>query len=322
MSSKVNVQYIASSGNIYNLKTDGELKIKNANFHNYDWTPDVVQNRFGTSVSRFTREAITYAVTLYFYGSYAMCKSHIEAMHADFERDKINLSPGRLVWGDCYIDCYATSSSTYPGDGNAWVVNEVEFYCPYPFWIQEQSISIQPIGASPVGDREKKYNYQYYYAYGANQTSTTVNLDYYSDCDFRMVAYGSFSALYVTISGNVYNVQYPAAAAEYMVIDSRQNGIYKGQAYLVGNNGAITNVFDYRNPEYSLYEKIPAGTITIDYPRTYGLDITFFMERSEPILKTQKQTAATNEPVVATPIKIASQMITVTKEAASSWTQN
>lgn len=285
MISKVQVQYIASSGNVYDLKAAGELKIKNANFHKYAWVPDAVQNRFGTSVSRFTREPVTYEVMLYFFGSYMQEKAHIEALHADFERDKINLTPGRLVWGDCYIECYITSSSTYPGDGNAWVVNEIEVYCPYPFWIQEQTVSITPIGETPVESRNKKYDYQYWYSYGANQTSITVNLDYYSTCDFKLVAFGAFSAMYVTISGNVYNVQYPAAAAEYMVIDSRQHGIYKGQAYLVGNNGRITNVFDYRNPNYSLYEKIPAGTITIEYPRTYGIDLTFFMERPEPIIR-------------------------------------
>lgn len=281
----VNVTYTASSGNVYNLKTTG-LKIKEANYHNYEWTPDITERQLGVTVNRFKKAPIAYQTTLMFMGSYLENKALLEAMHADFERDIISNTPGILTWGECYIKTFVRSSSTFPDeDTNLYTRNVVEFYCPYPFWIAEKSISITPLNMEVLDDRDKGYTYEYWYKYAQNQTVTTIqtNANYYSDCDFKLTAYGPFSSLYVTISGQIYNISFPADAAEYMVIDTRKNGLYKGQAYLVRNNGDIVNVFDYRNPNYELFKKVPAGTIVINYPRTYGVDLTFYMERSEPI---------------------------------------
>lgn len=276
------VKYVASSGNEYNLKADG-LKVKEANFHKYEWAMDVSEYRFGVTVDRWRKEAITYATTLMFVGTYAENLALITALHADFERDIITNKPGRLIWGGCYIETFARASSTYPDETNLWTRNEVEFYCPYPFWIQEKSIQILPIDREATDDRDKGYSYQYWYQYAKNKTITTVDLNYYAETDFKMVAYGPFASLYVTISDNVYNVNYAADAAEYMVIDTRRHGDQRGQAYLVRNNGTRVNVFDYRNPNRPLFQKVPPGTIVINYPRQHGIDLTFFMERSEPV---------------------------------------
>lgn len=281
----VNVIYTGSSGNSYSLKTTG-LKIKEANYHNYEWTPDTTERQFGVTVNRFKKAPIAYQTTFMFTGPYESNKALLEALHADFERDIISNTPGTLTWGECYIKTFVRSSSTFPDeDTNLFTRNVVEFYCPYPFWIAEKSVSITPLNMEVLEDRDKGYTYEYWYKYAQNQTVTTIqtSANYYSDCDFRMTAYGPFSSLYVTISGQIYNISFAADAAEYIVVDTRKNGLYKGQAYLVRNNGDIVNVFDYRNPNYELFKKVPAGTIVINYPRTYGIDLTFFMERSEPI---------------------------------------
>ena len=68
-----------------------------------------------------------------------------------------------------------------------------------------------------------------------------------------------------------------------MTIDSRQKGRLKGEAYLVKEDGTRVNVFDYRAPECRLFKKVPPGRLTIDYSRQHGIDLTVFLERSEPI---------------------------------------
>ena len=42
----IKVIYEASGGKRYDLKAD-PIKIKNANFHNYAWTKEVVSMRYG-----------------------------------------------------------------------------------------------------------------------------------------------------------------------------------------------------------------------------------------------------------------------------------
>lgn len=285
----IEVLYRASSGNTYNLKLKNKMRLKTANFHKYGWTRDVSALRFGELLNRFTKDPQIYAATLMFVSGYDANRDAVRELHEDFERDIIMQTPGRLIWGDCYIDCYAISSSTEPDENHLWAKNDVEFYCPNPFWIQEKSISIEPSSGSEHHNAyEKRYAfahfYMYPYYYATEITKSTLALGYYGFSDLRIVAYGPFSALYLNIGGNVYNVQYSCAEGEHMVIDTRQSGIYKGQAYVMTAGGQKINVFDYRNPLYSLYAKVPpAEHVSIDYTRTYGVDLTFYMERSEPI---------------------------------------
>lgn len=283
----INIAYLASSGNSYNLQLSRMVRIKEANFHEYEWEYDGYELRYGSAITRFIKSAVEYEAKLYFYGSRINRREQIEALHADFERDITAQTPGRLIWGDCYIDVYAMKSSTYAGGNDLITENDVTFFCPYPFWIQEKKVSVVAIDQeSLITETDKAYTdvkYGYPYSYTIKPTSTWLSLDYYADCDFRLIAYGPFSTLYVTIGGNVYNIDYAADASEYIVIDNRAVGNLKGQAYLVRANGEKVNVFDYRNPLYSLFEKIKAGNITISYSRTYGIDLTLFMERSEPV---------------------------------------
>lgn len=278
------VIYYASSGNVYNLQVARMVRIKEANFHEYAWSYDSTERRYGITINRFTKEPYAYDVKLIFIGSRESRRQNIEELHADFERDILNQTPGRIVWGDCYIDAYVIESSSYPNDQDNWSDNDVTFLCPYPFWIQEHTVSITAIDQSSiVTETDKQYSYQYPYSYAINPVNTWINLNFYSDCDFKLTAYGPFSELYVTINGHPYNIDFAADASEYMVIDSRASGTAKGQAYLVRANGTKVNVFDYRNPLYSIFQKISGESVTITYPRTYGIDLTFFMERSEPV---------------------------------------
>lgn len=284
----INVVYVGSSGNVYNLQLSGMIRIKDANFHEYEWEYDATDRRYGVAIDRFTKAAAVYEMEFTIYGGRDTRRDTLKDLHDEFERDVVMQTPGRIVWGDSYIEGYVIQSSTYPDDNlNFRTANKIAFLAPYPFWIQEKSISIEPLDETIVRDIDKKYTadrYAYPYGYTINPITTWISLDYYTSCDFKLIAYGPFASVYVTVGSNVYNVDYPADISEYMVIDSRSSGNLKGQAYLVRPNGQKINVFDYRNPLYPLFQKIPAGGLRIAYPRTYGIDLTFFMERSEPVI--------------------------------------
>lgn len=280
----VEITYRGSSGNVYNLQADRLLRIKTANFHNYTWTASVTKQQYGATVNQFQREPITYAASLMFMGSYETNKELIEALHDDFDNDIQSMKPGTLTWGDYSIQTFVIASSTYPKD--AWTQNDVKFYCPYPFWVREKTISIYSYDPT-ILSTDKQYDsansrYGYTYSYvGAQTRIVHIKENNKTPCDFRIVAYGPLTSVNVTINGGTHRVDYTVNDGDYMVIDSRRNGRYKGQAYVMSGT-TKTDVFDYRDPQYELFARVPGGDITIDYSRTYGVDITFFFERSEP----------------------------------------
>ena len=67
-----------------------------------------------------------------------------------------------------------------------------------------------------------------------------------------------------------------------MVIDTRDTTPMNRRAYVMNENGTIVNVFDYRDPTSLLFEKIPNGSVVLNYDRTFGIDLTIFQERSAP----------------------------------------
>lgn len=278
------IRYVASSGNEYNLKADG-IKIKEANFHNYSWDFDMTERTFGVLINKLRRGAASYEATLCFRGSYLRRRNLIEALHVDFERDVLNLTPGRLYWAGDYIECYIIVSSTYPGDGNTETYNEIEIFVPYPFWIEESTFSIYPGSESALEETDIGYldgGYQYPYSYAKSQNAKTIVNDHYAPCNFKLIAYGPASSLRVNIAGHLYRIDYPVPAGGYMVIDSRESQPADRRVYVVDSSGTVTNVFDWRDPSQSLFTKIPPGNVVVDYSREYGIDLTLYKERSEP----------------------------------------
>ena len=282
------VQYISSRGNVFNLLDFDSAKLQAANFHDYSWDKDVVKRQFGELVSRFTKKAQSYDCTFKFRGSPNYRRQLIEALHFETEYDIVHGKLGRIVWGSDYIECFMVTSKTNPEDeGLVYTENKAKFYCPYPFWIEEQLIEIYPSDNSFIDEDAKGYEpsvgrYGYPYGYSAGSNSLSIEVDHYAPCDFKLIAYGPTTSVSFTINNDIHEVDYGLRANQYMVIDSRQNTPLNRQCYVVDESGRITNVFDYRNPEHELFKKIPSGNIVLTYAKTYGIQLTLFKERSEP----------------------------------------
>lgn len=272
----VPLKYIASSGNEYNLKSDG-IRTKEANYHTWNWGVNGTTLQYGLRVSDFTRKPATYETRLILDGSYAQRKAILEALHDDFELDVRNMTLGRIMWGDYYIDCYITASSTYPDENNYWTDNEVTIYCPYPFWIKELAREFKP-QVAPEDEQflDYEFDYRYDYFYG-NPGIATWQTDFPFSSEFRMTIYGAVSEPRILINGYPYQFFDTLEATEYVVIDSRSNTITK---YLA--SGSKVNIFDLRNKAESIFNPIPPGTLTFNWSGTFGFDLTLYEERSEP----------------------------------------
>ena len=282
------LQYISSNGTSFDLLSWEGLKLKTANFHKYSWGVNASAKQYGVKLNYFTKEAQEYTATIYFRGAYNSRKVKVESFHACTEYDISHQTPGRIYWGSDYIDCYVRVSSTYP-DGD-YTVNDITIYCPYPFWIEEQTLSINPIIGSTgrvtdkgyPADRATPYTYPYEYSYPISKNATYMNIDHYADSAFKMVVYGPTSGVNINIAGNIYAVDHALRSNQYMIIDSRRNTPADKRCYIVSESGIVTNAFNYRDPEHPLFKPIPPGDVIINYARTYGIELTVYKERSEP----------------------------------------
>ena len=283
--------YTSSAGVVFDLLSFDGLKTESANYHKYTWDRNTSARQFGERLNYFTKNAQIYSATFLFRGSKASRKAKIDSFHFETERDIVNESPGKITWGSHYIECFIVSSSTEPrDDGGVYTENEVEIYCPYPFWIEEKSISIRPTDTdNPHIQTDKGYPssrsfaYGYPYSYSVDKNAVVFQLgEHYASSNFKMVCWGPASGISINIGGNLYKVDYAIRANQYMVIDSRPLTPANRRAYVVSESGIITNVYDYRDPDYELFKPIPGGNVIINYSRSYGIDLTVYLERSEP----------------------------------------
>lgn len=270
------LKYIASSGNEYNLKGD-EIRTITANYHKWNWGTEGTKLQYGMRIAHFTRQASAYETTLTFYGSRLEVKDLIERLHQDFERDVRMMTPGRILWGDHYIDCYISDSDTQPGENNVNPRNAIKMLCPRPFWVKEAKKSFEPQDA-PVGQEFLDYEYDYQYDYFFGRAGAAIwESDFPFASKFRMTIFGPAAEPRIIINGYPYQINDTLSANEYVVIDSRDNTVTKHLS-----NGTAVNAFDSRNKVESVFEPIPGGTLTLNWSGAFGFDLTLYQERSEP----------------------------------------
>ena len=270
------LKYIASSGNEYDLNAD-ELRTREANYHKWSWDFNGTDLQYGKRVADVTRTAMEYDTTLTFAGSLVQRKEAVENLHQDFELDVRNMTPGRIIWGEWYIDCYISDSSTTPDELIRWTDNEIKIYCPHPFWIREATRQFYPKSV-PAEQIFLDYEFDYQYDYHFGNPGTAIwQRDFPFVSEFKLTIYGPVSQPRILINSHAYQINDTLGETEYAVIDSRDNIIMK---YAMG--GQVTNIFDLRDKQESVFDPIPAGPLRFAWSGAFGFDLTLYEERSEP----------------------------------------
>ena len=189
---------------------------------------------------------------------------------------------GRLYIGDMYLKCNVISSSkSFWKETFRGMENTIKLLVPYPYWCREISKSFCKVGSGAVLRSEDiylQYPVAYPYRYTMPQNAGFISNDHYTDCDFKMIIYGPCTDPAIRINGHLYEVEATLYAGEYILIDSRENTVVR---YLI--DGRTQNLFNQRNKESNLFQKIPAGRCAILWnAAAFGFDLTLFQERSEP----------------------------------------
>ena len=206
----------------------------------------------------------------------------LEAFLSVVESDLLAGVPGKLYVDEYYYLCYVYGSTKKEWESVApFLINTLKIVSPYPLWCREISKSFLKIGSGAVIRSEDiylQYPVAYPYRYTMPQNAGFISNDHYTDCDFKMIIYGPCTDPAIRINGHLYEVKATLYAGEYILIDSRENTVVR---YLI--DGRTQNLFNQRNKESNLFQKIPAGRCAILWnAAAFGFDLTLFQERSEP----------------------------------------
>lgn len=180
------------------------------------------------------------------------------------------MTPGVIIWGDYYINCYITSSSTYPDENiDRWTDNDILIYCPYPFWIKEQDWRYEILSGSSVQSDYLDYKMDFPYEFTSNTSIAKYLInDSQNPVNFKMIIHGKCSNPMIQIGGHTYQVNTTVGENEYLVIDSKNNTIQRVLMY-----GTKVNEFNNRYKRESVFEKIRPGKMSVVWSGSFALDI-------------------------------------------------
>ena len=279
------IYYKSNSGEILDLMA-WPYKIRESEFLSHEWSYTGTENsgnKSGGTIKNLRKKIEKKKLTL---DIFAMSKSEysnaLERFLEVTEKDVLNEKPGRLYVDDYYYPCFIYASEKKEwGRMTTYLQNELKIVSPYPFWCHELTKSfIKGNIVNETGAKTGKlsYPYRYPYRYSMPQDVGFILNDHYASCDFKMIIYGPCTNPSILINGHLYEVTTTLYTGEYLVVDSRNNTVIR---YL--NDGRTENLFNWRNKDHSLFEKIPSGHCSVLWNTdSFGFDIVLFQERSEP----------------------------------------
>lgn len=202
--------------------------------------------------------------------------SNMENLYNIIAADSENGVYGKLYVNDTYLRCMASRSKKSGWKGYVYSEVDITFKAPSLEWIQEAKKSFFP-QEEAVSTEGLDFDFDFEFDFAENKRGVEQwNIDHVTSSDFRMIIFGPCINPKILINGYPYEVSATLEKQEYMVIDSYEQTIMKHMA-----NGAITNLFDNRGFDYSIFEKIPYGLLTINWSGDFGFDLTLFLKRRE-----------------------------------------
>lgn len=269
------IRYINSEGKEYKFY-DARVRATSGNFHKHAWTPETSKRKIGEIVQGFEKDAAEYEITFTVRGALEDRKTFLDEMQDAFETDVLLERPGRIYFGDYYIDGFVTSSETKTSDIAVYYSqNKVKLYCPRPIWTKENPYTFYSYGASSSDNKRYPGRYPCRYANGMN--NTYIQNPHFTDVNFTLVIYGPVANPQVIIGDKSYLVNIVLEQGERLEIDSRTRTVTK-----VSKNGEKVNAFHNREKGKTFFKKIPPGRQKVVWSGKFDWDLVIYEERSEP----------------------------------------
>ena len=271
------VRYVNSKGRSMDLSSNFTVRIKKktAGFYNYEYTPDVTQLAMGVRVNRFTKGAAQYEMTIDFSGSREERADNLQAFFELADYDVAMNKPGRLYVGDQYADGFIVMTEVERYDDRYRTIGKkCTFYLPYPYWIEDRTISYKAID----GQQSEGIEFPIGFPFDMGRTTSgrnTVNNTHYIPTSFMLTIYGPCVNPSIMIGGNVYKVNTTVGNGGYLEIDSINKTVRRK------TSTGFVNEYNNREKSRSIFEAIQPGVNTLLWSGAFGFDLTLHQERSE-----------------------------------------
>lgn len=258
--------YLLQTGELFNTK----------------WNYESIRKAYGgASITEFWKdlEERKLILSIVNYGKESY-ESAVDRFYDVTNYDVTNQVPGRLYYGNMYLSCYLVQSlKTEWESDSSYLDNEVTLVAEYPVWIQDKFYQFRKKEDTESSNNmylDYPYDHPFDYMGEIKGVGYIDNPDY--PCHFQAIVYGPVPSPRFTISDHLYEVSTKLGEGEYMIIDSRLKTVVR-----VRTDGTKVNEFNNRNKQFSLFEKIPVGNNLISWSGNFGIDMTLFYERGEPI---------------------------------------
>lgn len=200
------------------------------------------------------------------------------------EKDVVNITPGRLYVGPSYMKGWivGTTKDRWVQDIDS-ISNELTFKSDYPYWITEEEFRFHKQGSESSEILEwLEFPYDVPYEFSKVRNLQYINNSNYTASGFKMIIYGPCINPLIRIAGHIYELRTTLYDGEYAVIDSSTRYAKDRKIVKVKTDGTEENLFNSKNNESSIWEKIPAGLSIVSWNGAFGFDIILFNERGTP----------------------------------------
>ena len=191
---------------------------------------------------------------------------NMETLYKIISVDSETGNYGQLYVNDTFLPCQIYETKKTGWKGYVYTEVELKFVAPELSWItvlNKRFFSQEEIAA----DSGLDFDYDFPFDFMNEKRGSA---------EFEMIIYGPCVNPKVLINGYPYEVLTTLENNEYLIINSMEQTITK---YL--SNGATVNLFDARGYDYSVFEKIPSGLISVSWSGDFGIDLYVFLKRKE-----------------------------------------
>lgn len=254
-------------------------RIQTGDLFDYEWEYTTSTTARNGKLTKFTRGISTKEIVLGIMGNTKEeYHRNINTFYEVVDSDVLNMTPGRLWFGSYYLPCYILKSKKEEWESDIEVMdNTITIVTDHPFWCQEKKYTYRKYDGTPEQYEYLDYPYDYPYDLAPRSAAEYLLNEHYAASNFKLVIYGPAESPRIEINRHLYEISTTLTDYEYIVLDSRNRTIYQ-----VNRLGGIKNIYNSRNKENDVFQKIPAGRNLVNWNRKFGFDVTLYEERSEP----------------------------------------
>ena len=195
------------------------------------------------------------------------------------EKDVLAMQHGRIIIGDYYFRCFVTKSQKkgYLTTKRHMTVT-LYLTSDFPYWVKETNHVISSLsGSASANTSGFDYSFEYPFDYQNDVTNKTISNTDFASSNFRLVINGACVDPAIHIGDHLYQVYCTVDEGEHLTIDSTSKTIV-----LTAKDGTQTNMFNNRNKDSYIFERISSGKNIVSWPGTFTFEIAIMEERSEP----------------------------------------